>query len=570
MSEIITARLGDLEHDPVAIEGHEARLDQIDDLLASIPAKGVLQSLNVRPFAGKAPKKGKAPLYWVKAGNRRLATLRKLMAEGIGVQGVAVTEDFPVHCVLSNETDAEAYETSRSENLMRLPETPIEEFKAFAKMAKAATPAEIAARFGIPERRVQQRLRLGALHPTIIAALEAGKLDMEDAQAFTIEPDPDKQLKVFKKLPQHQMHAHAIKRALTERIIRADSPIARLVGKKKYEAAGGKIYGDPFEEKASYWISTEIVDKLVEEAWAEQKAKWVEEGWLFVVTAEEFGRDQYNSLKVYGAKQLQPEGRKKVLSAEQKALSGVVYWPDGSRDAMLGVVRPGTKLPGVKGAKAADKPAATLDDPGTAVSLALSEQITKALRDKLAREPEMALRVLLASLHGQTVQEYDTANPVRIVPGLGRGTGKVKKGGFAQGLELVGPKDVEHLLLLLAPLVAMNVSVRDHGEGSRNGKQQLIDFVDPNGAAVFDADAYFAGVTKPLIQLAASEMIGGVPTALPIRDGKKAAMAEEAAKMARETGWLPPQLRSPSYAGPGAKAKAANSNVGDEQLQAAE
>ena len=202
MTESKTVRLGDLEHDPIAIDGHEHRLTQLDDLLANLPHEGQLQSLRVRPAVGlgqsegktpgKAPKKGSAPLWWVTAGNRRLATLRKLRDTAGAIQGVVVTDDFPVHVIAGDSDDASAYATSRAENLQRLPETPVEEFRAFAKLAKTMPNKEIAARFGITAKRVEQRLRLAALHPDVLDALDKGTITMEAAQAFTLEPDTEK------------------------------------------------------------------------------------------------------------------------------------------------------------------------------------------------------------------------------------------------------------------------------------------------------------------------------------------------------------------------------------------
>jgi hypothetical protein len=101
MSEVKTVPLGELEHDPVAIDGHEKRLEAIDDLLASLPIKGQLQSLKVRP----SPKSDGHSEYWVTAGNRRLAALRKLQETGGSIQGVKVTDEFPVHVILSDEDD---------------------------------------------------------------------------------------------------------------------------------------------------------------------------------------------------------------------------------------------------------------------------------------------------------------------------------------------------------------------------------------------------------------------------------------------------------------------------------
>ena len=64
-----TILLGHLDHDPVvmAMPGQAARITQIDDLLASIPAQGLLQSLKVRISSD-------ASIYLVTAGNRRLAS----------------------------------------------------------------------------------------------------------------------------------------------------------------------------------------------------------------------------------------------------------------------------------------------------------------------------------------------------------------------------------------------------------------------------------------------------------------------------------------------------------------
>jgi ParB family chromosome partitioning protein len=645
MTDVRTVRLGELEHDPVAVAGHEARLGKIDDLLASIPAKGLLQSLSVRPATDGSGK------LWVKAGNRRLATLRKLRDEGGLVQGAAVTDDFAVAVIERAENDADAYETSRSENMMRLPEGPVEEFRAFAKMAETTAPAEIAARFGIPERRVQQRLKLAGLHPEILDQLEAGKLSMDEAQAFTIEPDQKKQFAVFKKIPEWQRHASSIRSALTTKLVRADSKLAKFITKKRYEAAGGKIYGDVFDEKASYWISPDVIDKCVADAWATQKAKWVEEGWSFIEEAATFGQNNWGQEVAQTLKQMEPErlplstkqqgvvdrtnarlseletahpslgsnfdwdawyrehteedeepdvpsamrkehatltskirdierSAPRAFTSEQKAAGGVVYYADSSREPRIGVLRPGAKAPKVKGQKSdgADKPAASLDEPGTTVSLDLSRRVTKALKEKLAREPMLALRVLLASIHSQTFSQYDRGTPLTItaeyIHHADEGEDPEDRWDrsrmtFAAALDLMIARRDDELLVALAPLLSMNLTVADGTPGARNGRQALVDFIDPNGLAVFDAEVYFSGVTKPLIQLAWREMMNPMAGDGLLADGKKAVMAAAAAKKARATGWLPPQLRSPSYAGPGARARVAESEA-VEHLQAAE
>ena len=68
-------------------------------------------------------------------------------------------------------------------------------------------------------------------------------------------------------------------------------------------------------------------------------------------------------------------------------------------------------------------------------------------------------------------------------------------------------------------------------------------------AGAFDAEAmrvYFAGIPTALIDAACVEMGSPAPK------GKKAEKAAFAADKAFEAGWLPPELRTVHYSGPGA------------------
>jgi hypothetical protein len=85
----------------------------------------------------------------------------------------------------------------------------------------------------------------------------------------------------------------------------------------------------------------------------------------------------------------------------------------------------------------------------------------------------------------------------------------------------------------------------------------------------FDAEAYFATLSKPLLQLAWRDMRSPLDAAHKgLADGKVAEMAKACAAFAFDTKWLPPQLRMPSYTGPSfVTGKAAED---EPQLQAAE
>lgn len=645
--ETRTIRLGDLEHDPVAIDGREGRLTQLDDLLASIPAHGVLQSLRVRPWpAGvKRPTLGKRgrpkgsetpPTHGVIAGNRRLATLRRIRDEGGTILGVAVTDDWPVIAILGQENDTVAHEITTAENLQRLPESPVAEFRAFKRMVdEGKTVPEIAGAFGIPDKRVNQRLKLAALHADVLDALESGRITMEAAQAFTIEPDPKRQAAYLKKARgAWDLEPNRIKNAFTEQLIRGDSDRAKLVTKKAYVAAGGTILGDEFDEAASYWIDTEIVDRLVEERWAARKAKWIEDGWLFVESADEFGIDSYGyyrdsygyvktldkaraplSEKQQGAiaklREEQaalvakhpeadpdyepPAGKEdeddspeveaavkeyyklerqildieskvpRLWTDEQKAVSGVVYFATGSKEPLFGAVKRGTKLPKAAGAGGgAERPAASLDAPGDARVYELSKSLTEDLQRKVSGHAVLALQLVVAGLHAKAFGDYGV--PVRLV-GEVRPPAAIDESRpgktFEAALLWAAAQDTATLLVYLAELVGPNVGVARQGGAFGPNERALIDLVDP--PVSFDADGYFAGISKPLIALAWDEIrgelhrrrnqaaLGGteLPDIPPFNpNGKKGDMAATAAKGARATGWLPPQLRTPSYDGP--------------------
>ena len=127
-----------------------------EELKASIAAHGLLENLIVTP---QVPESGGPVRYAVIAGGRRLAALQALANEG------ALAEGYPVPCHVV--TDAEnAVELSLAENTVRAAMHPADQVEAFARIARdGGTVAGIASRFGVSERTVEQRLRLGNAAP---------------------------------------------------------------------------------------------------------------------------------------------------------------------------------------------------------------------------------------------------------------------------------------------------------------------------------------------------------------------------------------------------------------------
>lgn len=250
----LNARRGDDKADPA--------------LKADIAAHGLLQNLVVCPAK-------KAGVFEVIAGGRRLAALLALQKDG------TLPIDYTVPCSVRESTDAT--ELSLAENVSRVAMHPADEFEAFTSLAgKGHTPTDIAVRFGATEKHVAQRLKMGKVHPDIIKQYRAGKTSLDCVMAFTISDDQEHQLKVFKGLKGWESNnAGSIRTKITQRMVKPDSGIVKLVGLDAYKAAGGEVIADLFGE-ATYLSDKKLIDRLMTEKVDAQIAKLKKEGWGFV------------------------------------------------------------------------------------------------------------------------------------------------------------------------------------------------------------------------------------------------------------------------------------------------
>ena len=208
-------------------------------LEASIRAEGILQNLVVHALTVDSKTDGKGA-YEVDAGGRRLKVLQKLAAEGV------LDEDHPVPCLVKKP--AAAIEISLMENTVRAAMHPADEFVAMAALIDAGEAIEeVARRFGVSERHVRQRLRLGKLAPELLDAFRAGKISLEVVTAFTLGADHAAQLAVWRQVKQQSyIQAYSVRRLLTESAVPLDSNLGLFVGVGAFEAAGGKITRDLF------------------------------------------------------------------------------------------------------------------------------------------------------------------------------------------------------------------------------------------------------------------------------------------------------------------------------------
>ena len=242
-------------------------------LRASIAAHGLLKNLVARP---DAPAEDGTERFAVVAGGRRLAALKALAGNG------TLHADHPVPCKIAAKD--EAAELSTAENVNHLPMHPADQVVAFAGFVRSgATVAAIATRFGVSERLVEQRLRLGNAAPELIDAYRAEAIDLETLKAFAVTTDHERQRAVFEQVAAqgHRPSAWQVKRLLTEERVPASAAMARFVGVDAYESAGGAVLRDLFadEYENGVWLEdpkllTELATQRLVAAAAELSTRW--------------------------------------------------------------------------------------------------------------------------------------------------------------------------------------------------------------------------------------------------------------------------------------------------------
>ena len=82
---------------------------------------------------------------------------------------------------------------------------PADQVVAFTTLSDAGlSVAAIAARFGLAERLVEQRLRLGNAAPQLLDAYRADEIDLEVLKAFAVTTDRERQMAVWQQIAGHR------------------------------------------------------------------------------------------------------------------------------------------------------------------------------------------------------------------------------------------------------------------------------------------------------------------------------------------------------------------------------
>src|SRR5271165_793575 len=163
----------------------------IQDLAADIAARGLLQSLSVRPILdADGAETGR---YGIQAGSRRFRALKLL------VKQKKLAKNAPVPCIVKRDGYAEA--DSLAENVQRQALKPLDEFRAFKAMAdKGHGEDTIAAAFRVSTLTVRQRMRLANASPIILDAYEKDDITLEQLMAYCLTDNHARQEQVFEAL----------------------------------------------------------------------------------------------------------------------------------------------------------------------------------------------------------------------------------------------------------------------------------------------------------------------------------------------------------------------------------
>ncbi len=250
---IRTIPLSRLDLAPENVRKTPAGSAGIAELKASIAAHGLLENLVAR---AQGPGPDGIGRYAVIAGGRRLVALQALVSDGV------LDEDHPVPCLIA--VNGDCGELSLAENVVRIAMHPADQVIAFYRLAESGvTISAIAARFGISERLVEQRLRLGRAAPELLDAYRAEEIDLETLKVFAVTTDHGRQRAVWEQVKDQGCRPGAwqVKRMLTEDSVPGAAAIARFVGIDAYEAAGGTITRDLFaqEDDRGIWFDDPVL-----------------------------------------------------------------------------------------------------------------------------------------------------------------------------------------------------------------------------------------------------------------------------------------------------------------------
>ena len=275
-NESILVKVSDLVPSPYNVRRHSRA--SIEELAALIDSQGLLHSPTVHEhLVGRG--KSHRLAFAVSAGERRRRALRWLQERG------KLPGDHEIACKLI--AIERAREVSVAENSGREPMHPADEFEAFKALVDEGKGIEdVAVAFGVSLLTVQRRLKLAAVSPKLLALYreDDGKINLDQLMALAISDDHAVQERVWFEAHEWDRSPAALKRKLTTgEVEAAGNVLVRFVGVEAYEAAGGIVRRDLFDDEQGRFLSDpELLNRLASEKLEGIAALVREEGWAWV------------------------------------------------------------------------------------------------------------------------------------------------------------------------------------------------------------------------------------------------------------------------------------------------
>jgi len=552
--QITALKLSELKPSELNVRKSPASKEEDAELEASIRSHGVIVPLAVRHNGGVG--------YEVIMGGRRLATLRKIH------KGKESEIEVPV--IVRASADSEATEISLVENLVRVGMHPVEEYEAFAILRNTMEPKEIGKKFGYSEKDVLQRLALGGLHKDIRDYWRASEDEdwNEVAMAFTLERDQARQKEIFDKLNKRGgMSDYSVKAAIVGNE-RDTAKYLRFVGIDTYKKAGGTTVEDLFadsDKDAVIATDAALLKKLADEK-MNAKVEDLRKSWKWAELASDVSNSYYWETK-----------GKDADKTKTGCIVDMNY--NGQFDIRYGVVRPQDKRIAEK------KKKEKKGEPTVAVSQNMANDLSRhmsgAVQSKVAQNFDLAYPLMLTSLwlsiapdsHSSPVSvkadnRLEDKDPTTGQPVLGslevsttiKVWAKKLPSDFCNCLRVIQKLPRAQQDKLCAALIAASIdtTINSH-EADEKELALIFDFVKPEISKFWEptGKSYFAHVPKGLSEQAIKETAPMSSDSAKIGVFKKAEAAAAAERCVKGKGWLPIELRTAAYKGPGKKRKAA-------------
>ena len=329
-NESILVKLADLVPSPFNVRRHSRT--SVEELAALIDSQGLLHPLTVNEHLVGKGKSGKLR-FAVPAGERRRRALLLLQQRG------RLQADHEVACKLVPPERARA--VSVAENSGREPMHPADEFEAFKALVDEGKGIEdVAVAFGVSLLTVQRRLKLAAVSPKLLALYREDdkKINLDHLMALAISDDHAAQERAWFDAHEWDRSPATLKRKLTAgEVEAAGSALVRFVGIEAYEAAGGIVRRDLFDDEQGRFLSDpDLLTRLAGEK-LEGIAAAICEGWGWVearIEPDSPGLRQFTPCEHTVRKPNAEErgelaalsAREAELERESQALSGERAW----------------------------------------------------------------------------------------------------------------------------------------------------------------------------------------------------------------------------------------------------